>query len=721
MLNVLRWVLVVFFSCMALIAQCDQQWEVIKSGSFEGLADKSGTVIIPPVYDAIGWSDGATNVVGQVIGYKEGIKWGLISLKNKKLTPPNYTILKSAEPWIQGAVQGYFSNHLFYGLLDTKGDVVVSFNYFSIAQMGNDFFEVSEYRDRSIFYGVISNTGQTLLANDYQQVSRAGNVLIGEKRSKKKVFDLQGNPILDIWVDDVISTDFGHVLYNEGKYGMISLEGKLKYDVTYKHIDQAGAHPFNNWQIRDIKTGSDKFVLCDSLNKSNEGYWIAHINGVEHVLSPSSLPLFGSQSKTLVDVKGKWLLMLDRSNLDWSVYKDDGTEVLANMDSIVFGENYFFANHTKGWDVYSLFGTKLNDVSYEQVLGGHGRQIGVKQNGYWGWLDFSGEQLIKFKYDSIGHGLTEKSFVCQYVHRWGVSGFDDEYIILPSFDLIEKIGGYYVAHKGFTKKIFTKTGEHIFSTTEDVWGEDLLLYGKRDSIGAVLPSNEIIEQKYRSITIESGYYKFVSGDYCAYKLENDRIIVKLSDRVSNVFPPTENMFLIKKNGAYGFVDSYGKLRIANRYDAAKPFSEGMAAVKLIGKWGFLNSDEQLVIQPFYDEVNSFQDGLSVVKKDHLYGIINKKGVEVIDVNWKKIERQLSGNFVLYDDEGTCGLVDKTGSTILAPLFQDLRDTGHAIVVAKKAGKMGALTYDAFIKYPFVYDEIQAFDDCIIFLKYRLYH
>jgi hypothetical protein len=54
-------------------------YAIIEDGNRKGLANDKGKVIIPPIYDDLGWSEGGTSVVEDVIGYKMGELWGLIS------------------------------------------------------------------------------------------------------------------------------------------------------------------------------------------------------------------------------------------------------------------------------------------------------------------------------------------------------------------------------------------------------------------------------------------------------------------------------------------------------------------------------------------------------------------------------------------------------------------------------------------------------------------
>ena len=716
MKKLLRLVSVLICMCMFLEGQATTQWEVIKSGRFEGLAEKNGTVVIPPVYEAIGWSDGGQEVLSHAIGYKVGAYWGLISIKNKKITPPKFTILLPDSPRIKGAVKGKFSNQLFYGLMDGRGEVTVSFNYFSIDQLSSQFLKVSEYKNRTPQYGVLSSTGDRVLSCDFGDVEILGDMIVGEKQNKKKLFTTEGQPVLDMWLDDITLTDQGYLLYNEGKYGLVSLDGTLHHEVVYKGIDAGGARSFNQWRIHEMKTGVDKEVSCDSLTRSNEGFWIAHFNEIPHLLSPSSVPFLENNNKTLVRIHGAFLLMQDRSDLKWSVYKDDGTAFITAMDSILLSGQFIFTKDRSGWDVYNQFGRKLNEYTCEEVLGEQSGYIGVKRSGYWGWLDFNGEQLVKCKYDAIELGISKDSYIIKYVDEWGVADFNDHFVIAPEYDRIEKIGGLYVAHTGYAKRIFTQEGKQVYFTSSPVSGESTLLLGTKDSLGAVLPNGKVIDQDFAQIEAQKGFYKLSKDTHIALVNGEGDYVIRISDQIQNVWPQAEDWFLIKKNGGYGFVDEQGRLRIANRYDEAKSFCEGLAAVKLIGKWGFLNKEERLVVQPFYDEVGPFQDGLAIVKRGKYYGIVDKQGEEVVDIKWKSIERQKSGNFVVMDSEGNYGLVDKQGGSIYAPIFEYLEDTGVGLVIAQKAEKKGVMTFEGFTKYPFVYKKIRSLDEYLLFLK-----
>ncbi|MEO9474295.1 MAG: WG repeat-containing protein [Cyclobacteriaceae bacterium] len=703
----------------SLRALKSDQWRIIKSGHFEGLANAEGEVIIPPVYDAIGWSDETTEVLGDVIGYLENEKWGLVSLKNKKLTSPQFTIL---EPYalgkVKAAIKGKFSNHLFYGIINNRGQVIVDFNHFSIDHFHDDMMVVSQYANRSVFYGLIDGEQREVLPSAFTQINMLGDLILGEHGDKKKLFDLQGDAIFDFWLDSVTHSKEGFLVMREGKYGFVNSDGSVRHKVNYKNLSADQPTKFNEWRIFHGESETNTRVACDSLKKNGNDTWTAHVNETQHLLKLSADRIFDNSENVLMDTHRGYLITQNTKTLKWSAFKESGESVLQNQDFIRIDQNYLYAQNGKRWDVYNYFGRKLNDKTFGQVLGSVDRKVAVRNHGYWGWMDFDGKMIVNFRYDHLKLGVRDDQFIIKYVGHWGVADFHGQYPISPDYDKIRSVGGLYVATKGHSQKIFSADGVLIHQTTGHVSGEDLLMIKEESGWGAVLNSGFVVEPAYDTITTLEHYILARKDAFVQLFDPKGNLIVGLEDRIQDVLSYDGEWFVVRKADQYGFVDEEGRLRIANRYDDARPFSDGLAAIRLIGKWGFVDKKEQLTVQPFYNEVGDFEDGLAVVRIHDQYGIVNKGGNEIVDVEWKSIERQPTGNFVVVDFDDNYGLVNAEGAIILSPIFESLEDTPGGAVVAKRYGKKGVLDYKGFSIHPFAYADIEIVGDYTLFLKTR---
>lgn len=697
-----------------------QSWQVIRTDHFAGLGSASGEVIIPSVYDNIGWSNQSEQVYGDVIGYMEDGKWGLISLKNKKLTPPQFEIFVPHTPGrIKAAIKGKFSNRLFYGLLDDKGKVIVDFNYFSIESFSDQLLKVSDYRNRKAYYGLLRNNGEQILDCNFNDIAAENGFLIASNGDKKRLFSEQGSPYFDFWLDEVSFRDFGCLVSKNGKYGLVGYDGQVKYSVEYKLIDEHKVIPFNHWQILDQENGTNEYVLCDSLILTENNSLVAYSNDYSQYLNPKINELSSHHSDQLVRQWNDLLIYQNQNTLTWSVFMDSGESLLKDFDLIELDEAYVYALNNDRWSIYDKNGDKVNDRSVGKIAGVHGAYLAVRNNGYWGWMNQDGEITVRYKYDQVKAGVLEDQFIAKYVKSWGVADFKDAFIIAPEYDAIEVVSHYYVASIGRAKHLYNSIGELVNITTGEVSGDRLLLIHEYGLAGALLPSGIFIESKYDSIWATADYYQMRSGDFVKLINQDGEAILDFEDEIQEVVALTEGFFLIKKENRFGFVDIDGKLRIANRYDSAKVFSEQMAAVQLIGKWGFINKDEELKIQPFYDFAGQFIDGLAIVRIEKNWSIVNKKGSEIIELKWKEVIRQSTGNFVVTDFDGIKGLVNRNGEMILAPVFDDLIDVDERRVIATRYGRKGVLGYDGFTVIPFEYDDIQVKGDYVLLLENKI--
>ena len=65
-------------------------YELFEQNGKMGIKDDRGQVVIPPAFEALGWSDGSFSVIGETTGYRAQNHWGLINLKKQFITPAEF-------------------------------------------------------------------------------------------------------------------------------------------------------------------------------------------------------------------------------------------------------------------------------------------------------------------------------------------------------------------------------------------------------------------------------------------------------------------------------------------------------------------------------------------------------------------------------------------------------------------------------------------------------
>jgi hypothetical protein len=219
--------------------------------------------------------------------------------------------------------------------------------------------------------------------------------------------------------------------------------------------------------------------------------------------------------------------------------------------------------------------------------------------------------------------------------------------------------------------------------------------------------SEIIYFSDNALQYKNGFLieSLQSGSFL--KIDMNGLIAERFDSpelTQELYEESEGLRAIKKDNRYGFVDSRGRLRIANRYENVRSFSNSLAAVMIRGKWGFINHEDQIAIQPVYDQVEQFKNGCAVVKQKELFGLIDKSGKLLIPVRYESIE-VLEDKRVKVKQNGMWGLSDSNGKILLHPKFETLTPLKNGYAIISQDKKFGVVTLEGISTVPQVYDGI----------------
>ena len=75
----------------------------------------------------------------------------------------------------------------------------------------------------------------------------------------------------------------------------------------------------------------------------------------------------------------------------------------------------------------------------------------------------------------------------------------------------------------------------------------------------------------------------------------------------------QELFPVRVDGKYGYIDKSGIVKIKPKYERAFEFSEGLAKVKLNKFIGYINTKGVLVVEAKYKRGTMFSEGLAAVR------------------------------------------------------------------------------------------------------------
>ncbi len=130
--------------------------------------------------------------------------------------------------------------------------------------------------------------------------------------------------------------------------------------------------------------------------------------------------------------------------------------------------------------------------------------------------------------------------------------------------------------------------------------------------------------------------------------------------------------LYRKNGYYGYLDSYGKKIVKAKYDSIYPFGiyrKTWALVQHNGYFGFIDFSGKEIVKAKYDTIYQFgiyQRSWAKVKSNNHYGLVNVWGEEVVKPKYDFIGMlgEVKDNLYLVKRNGYYGFIDAWGNEVI---------------------------------------------------------
>lgn len=437
-----------------------------------------------------------------------------------------------------------------------------------------------------------------------------------------------------------ISSTTYFTIYKDNKWGVIDNLGKEVISPSYKEMIVI---PNNKKDVflctYDINDDTGEYKT-KALNSKNEEIFtqysqieaLDNYDGNNNIWYEKNVLKVQKDGKYgLIDFNGKEVLNIEYDNI--STLKGVENSILVEKD------NKIGLINSDGKNIVDVNYKKIKNIDKDYKKG----YIVVDENNKYGVIDYNQKQILENKYDEIEAIYSEKLFVIKEGKNEKLINDEGNVVLEDGFDKIEQIL-QYSSKKGV---IFVKDNKYgVMDVDAEIIvpaeyekikeAKDNIFIAKKDGKYGIVDTdkNEKVEFKYTNITYnnvadiylaedenyntnildnqfntkltgilsdidtDKGYMKLKIGD--EYKYYNFKFEEKTNkDVLSNT------LFLSKKDGKYGFVNSKNEVIVDYIYDDATEQNEyGYAAVKKDGKWGSIDVNGKVVIEPTYNLDNN---------------------------------------------------------------------------------------------------------------------
>ena len=461
----------------------------------------------------------------------------------------------------------------------------------------------------------------------------------------------------------------------------------MKIKPVYREvkIDEKGivtVRHFDEWKILDGENHELQKTEADQLEESGlDRYWMSLAG--KSALLDKNLKIILPPIYDYVGREDHGNRVVGNKNHYGIIRQNNSLLLPVEFDSLVLERNFIRTakrlSNKMSWSLYDTFGIQKTN-SYFEFLGPYnGTFFPARTRGYWGAVNRYGEEFIKCVFDSLLE-CQDGQLAVKFRGQFGIIDKEEKWLLPPQ-------------------------PNRIFLINENLFLE------KRDS-NTFLKNykGEIIYFSPHRITVEGDHLKEVSyagvEKHISFQgLEINRVELPVgSVAVQKTLVSSEGLHGFKKDGKYGFVDSRGRLRIANRYDDIGDFHEGLAPVRLIGKWGYITVNDQIIINPNYESVQPFLNGIAIVYRGGKAGLIDKEGKIALPFRYDTIGRLPDQHFLLKVST-LYGLADPKGNVLIETRFDHLQNLENGYVIAGREGKFGLLTRQGLSTVPMIYDKL----------------
>lgn len=520
-------------------------------------------------------------------------------------------------------------------------------------------YEIEEVRQYNYFvlrqenqYGVIDRKGNTIIAPEYSEIKIPNPekaVFVCYQEENKKVLNDKKEEILTEYSDvqpirlENVSGDLMYeksiLKYNQdGKYGLISLEGKKVTNAIYDEIsnlpykegellvkqnDKYGVINMKGNKIIDItydeikvdgyynEENNYRYAGYITLIKTQEGYRYGYLNykgekildteynaisrvtdirnNDEVYLICSKNGQFGLNKNEELIIKNEYqsiqydatneLFMIEKSKKYGIADLEGNVIVPIQYNQIDITGIYLYAQNEQGTTVYNNKGTEAKIDANIAILNTDNEKYKIRINNQqgtkYGVINREGEQLIEEKYNYIEYLYDEYFIISNENRQLGIIDEKETVKIEADKDSLQKI----------------KDTDLIQATLAD--NKTIQIYTRK--------MEKICEMTNATIEVEDNFIKI-------YNEEETRYFDKEGRELKNTEVYGNNkLFVSNKDNKYGFVDKEGNIVVEYQYDKAYEFNEyGFATVKKDGKWGSINEQGEEVVVPTYEIKNQKQ-------------------------------------------------------------------------------------------------------------------
>lgn len=327
------------------------------------------------------------------------------------------------------------------------------------------------------------------------------------------------------------------------------------------------------------------------------------------------------------------------------------------------------------WGYINTQGEKIFKAHWDALKEMQPYLTAANFQGRWGYIDSQGREKINYAYKQATRFEDQRAFVQDFHNKWLL--IDDLGTVLDTTDYTQvnsfQNGQCVVEKLGF-KGVIDADGRIILPLEYKsiiILDENKFIARKANQYALVTSTETLTEFKYDKLYApKDEIIRFKKDKSYGYlNLAGDPLSSKTYSKATNF---DSGYAAVKSNGQYHLINKSLEIAISITADNLKSAGEGLWMFKREGKWGLIDSRGTIIMEPRYELMNRFSSGRIAVANDDLWGYCDDNGIEVIPLKYPLVWDFVDGRARFIYDRGV-GFMDKSGKVVIADKFIEVRD------------------------------------------------
>ena len=497
-----------------------------------------------------------------------------------------------------------------FGVIDNQGNIIIEPQYddVKIPNPEKNVFICYEGQTTKVMndkkeqiYTEYNNITPLVLKNVSTDLRYEKSVLKYEEDGKYGLISLEGKKITNPIYEEIDTLQYKEgefVIKKDNKYGIMNMNGYVIINPEYDNI-KADAY-----YSTDTGYKNDGYIVS---NTTDEGYRYGYIdNEGNKILDTNYNDLYR------INYEGETYLVC-AENGKYGLFNKNKNIIPNEYQAITYieGDNLCLVQKGKKYGIITLEGSMILQVRYNQIDINGDYIYTTDENSEKKVYDKKGNEVqvnANTTISTIKENPDYKIYIETVNEATSYSIYQGENKITNgNYNYIGYLSNnYYIASRQNEKLGVIDQNENVklemkYDTIRKIDGTNLVEADIQSTNAIEIYNNnleKIAEMNNATLTVKNNYIKLSSSEETKY------FDLDGNEKQNTEIFPENTIFAKSQNGKWGFVDKNGQVIIDYQYDEVTEQNEyGFAGIKKDGKWGIVDKNGKIIVEPIY-EINT---------------------------------------------------------------------------------------------------------------------